>query len=300
MILERVPARGERLGHDGADPGLGAFHGGPGRRLVNMPADIDKQIDKLYTAPLGDFVERRNELARALRKDGKREAADDVKRLRKPTVPAWTVNQLARREKMRLRGLLTAGERLRKAHEKLLGGGSSEALQQARDDERSAIAELAGAAGSLLTEAGHPATETTLDRVRETLHAAAIDEDAGQRVREGRLERELAAASFGFGALPAAQGAGRAQRPKERKGQQDGAAKRAEKRRAEQEKEAQRKRQAEERLRDARRAVKEAERDVKSRARELERSEQALRSRQADVESAQRELERARRSPGAS
>lgn len=265
-----------------------------------MPADPDKQIDRLYAVPVEEFVERRNELARSLREDGEREAADQVKRLRKPTIPAWTVNQLARREKMRLRGLLTAGERLRKAHEKLLGGGSPEALQRARDDERSAIAELAGAAGSLLIEAGHPATEATLDRVRETLHAAAVDEEAGQRVREGRLERELAAAGFGFGALPAAPGAGRAQQPKERKGKQDGAAKRAEQRRAAQEKEAQRKRQAEERLRGARRAVKEAERDVKSRARELERSEQALRSRQADMESAERELERARRSPGAS
>ncbi|MGH3046758.1 MAG: hypothetical protein ACRDNC_07110, partial [Gaiellaceae bacterium] len=131
-----------------------------------MPADPDKQIDRLYTLPVDEFVERRNELARSLRKDGNREAANQVKGLRKPTVPAWAVNQLARREKMRVRGLLTAGERLRKAHEKLLGGGSPEALQRARDDERRAIGELAGAAETLLEEAGHPANEATLDRVR--------------------------------------------------------------------------------------------------------------------------------------
>ena len=169
-----------------------------------MPDDRDKQIDQLYSAPLNEFVERRNELARSLRKDGDRRAADEVKRLRKPTLPAWTVNQLARREKMRLRGLLTAGERLRKAHEELLVGGSPEALQQGRDGERRAIAELTGAAEALLEEAGHPASEATLERVSETLHAAVVDEGLGRRVREGRLDKEEQVTGFGFGNLPAA------------------------------------------------------------------------------------------------
>jgi hypothetical protein len=261
-----------------------------------MPGDLDKKIDRLYTVPLDEFVERRNELTASLRKDGDREAADEVKGLRKPTVPAWAVNQLARREKMRLRGLLTAGERLRKAHEKLLGGGSPEALQQARDDERGAIAELASAAASLLTEAGHPASEATLDRVRETLHAAAADEETGKRVRAGRLEREDAVTGFGFGSpspSPRAKAAARQTK-------QDGAAreKRAREQKAEREKKARKKRRAEERLRDARSALREAERAVQRQARELERSEAALRRRQAESENAEQELEQARSSPG--
>ena len=264
-----------------------------------MPADVDKQIDRLYTVPVDEFVERRNELAASLRKGGNREAADEVKGLRKPTVPAWTVNQLARREKMRLRGLLTAGERLRKAHEKLLAGGSPETLQAARDDERAAIAELAGAASSLLAEAGHPASEATLDRVRETLHAAAADEEIGRRVRAGRLAREEAVSGFGFGSAPAATpatGRKRERGAKERKARTDEAARdeRARERKTEQER-ARRKKEAEERLREARRAVREAERAVTTQARELERSEKALESRRADVERAERELDRARR-----
>jgi hypothetical protein len=261
-----------------------------------MPGDLDKKIDQLYTVPLDEFVERRTDLARSLRKDDDREAADEVKGLRKPTVPAWTVNQLARREKMRLRSLLTAGERLRKAHEKLLGGGSPEALQQARDDERAAIAELAGAAASLLTEAGHPASEATLDRVRETLHAAAADEEIGQRVRAGRLEREEAVTSFGFGSPPPAATSKAAAQAKDEAAQE----KRARERRAEQEKKARKKRRAEERLRDARSALREAERAVQRQARELERSEAALSRRQAEAESAEQELERFRRLPGPS
>ena len=94
-------------------------------------ADLEKQIDRLYAVPPGEFVGRREELARSLRSEGKRESADEVKKLRKPTVAAWAVNQLVRREKMRVRGLFTAGERLRRAHEKLMEGGPSEGLERA-------------------------------------------------------------------------------------------------------------------------------------------------------------------------
>jgi hypothetical protein len=269
--------------------------------------NVDKQIDRLYSVPLGEFVERRNELARSLRKDGDRRAADEVRRLRKPTLPAWTVNQLARREKMRLRGLLTAGERLRKAHEELLGGGSPEALQRGRDDERRAIAELARAAEALLEEAGHPASEATLERVSETLHAAVVDQDIGRRVREGRLEKEEQVTGFGFGSLPPAPAAERpAQatptsatspaRGQERKTKQEVAAqeKQARERKAKQEAAREQRLEAEERLRNARRAVKEAVRAVKNQTRELARAERTLSSRQADLERAEREVEQAR------
>jgi hypothetical protein len=272
-----------------------------------VPADRDKQIDQLYSAPLDEFVERRNELARSLRKDVNRQAADEVRKLRKPTLPAWTVNQLARREKMRLRGLLTAGERLRKAHEELLVGGSPEALQQGRDGERRAIAELVGAAELLLKEAGHPASEATLERVRDTLHAAVVDEGIGRRVREGRLDKEEQMTGFGFGNLPAAERAAKtkpaaaATRGQKRETKKDEAAreKQAQARKAREVEAAQDKyREAEESLRDVRRAVADAERAVKSHTRELERAERVLRSRQADVADAEREVVRARRSLG--
>lgn len=264
-----------------------------------MPDDRDTQIDQLYSAPLNEFIERRNELARSLGKDGDRRAADEVKRLRKPTLPAWTVNQLARHEKMRLRGLLTAGERLRKAHEELLVGGSPEALQQGRDGERRAIAELTGAARALLEDAGHPASEATLERVSETLHAAVVDESLGRRVREGRLDKEEQITGFGFDTLPAAPAAkpARTTRGQKRRTQtQPAQDRRAEERKARELEAAQEKhRQAEESLRAVRRSVKDAERAVKSQARELERAEGVLSSRQADLANAEREVALARR-----
>jgi hypothetical protein len=257
--------------------------------------DVDKQIDRIYAGSPDEFVERRNELARQLRKEGDREGADAVKALRKPTVSAWTVNQLARREKMRLRALLEAGERLRNAHEELLGGGSPEVLQQARDDERRAIAELAGAARSLLEEAGHPANEPTLDRVRATLHAAAVDGGIGRRVREGRLDKEQQVTGFGFGTLPAAPGKRVTEGKRRTRAKVAASPKPDQLRRAKQEEAAREKRRrAEGRLSDARRALKEAELAARKQARELERAEAELERRRADLGRAQREVERAR------
>lgn len=236
--------------------------------------DLDAAIDGLYGVPQNEFVKRRDELARSLRRDGEGEAADAVKSLRKPTVAAWAVNQLARREKMRLRGLFTAGERLREAHGEVLGGGSPEALERARDDERRAIEELVGAARGLLEEARHPPTESVADRIRETLHAAVVDEEVGERVRAGRLEKEEQAT--GFTGVPPAK-----TRKRATKAPREDARRR-------------KRREAEARLREAREAEAEAEGEVKRRRRELESAERELETRRAAVERAERDLERAR------
>lgn len=240
-------------------------------------ADLEKQIDRLYAVPPGEFVGRREELARSLRSEGKRESADEVKKLRKPTVAAWAVNQLVRREKMRVRGLFTAGERLRRAHEKLMEGGPSEGLERARDDERAAIDELVGAARKLLEEAGHPPTRTVEEGVRETLHAAVVDEDVGDRVRSGRLEKEEQATGFGFTGLPAVKAGTRKPAAET----------------AREERRRRRRREAEERVQEARDAVTAAEREVSGRRRDLEAAERTLASRRADAERAERDLERA-------
>jgi hypothetical protein len=250
-----------------------------------MARNTDAAIDGLYAAQPGEFVQRRDELARSLRKDGDREAADEVKKLRKPSVAAWAVNQLARREKMRLRGLFTAGERLRAAHEQVLAGGPRDDLERARDDERLAIGELAAAARPLLEDAGHPPTEAVLDRVRETLHAAVVDEDLAGRVRAGRLEKEERATGFGFTNLPAATvkpGRPAPARPKPaQKPAMDGPA-------------AAKRRRAQERLQGAREALGEAERALKGKRRELAQAEREVERRRTAVETARRALERAR------
>ena len=155
--------------------------------------NLEKEIDGLYGAPLSEFVPRRKELAKKLRGQGERAAAMRVEDLRKPTTASAVVNQLARSERMNVRALLTAGERLREGQEKLLRGGSPGAVHKAADDERKAL-------GALLSAARRDgASEPTLRKVEQTLRAAAIDEDARALLKQGRLTQDLEPIGFGFG-----------------------------------------------------------------------------------------------------
>jgi hypothetical protein len=154
---------------------------------------IDKATDELYGLPLAEFTKARDEVARRLRKEGKDDEADAVKALRKPTAAAWALNQVARQRPKDIKQLLATGKRLRKAHEALIGGGDRSALQAASAEERELIDSLAGDA----------ATSATLEeRIRDTLHAAALDEQTAAELAAGRLTHEREA--VGFGGAPSA------------------------------------------------------------------------------------------------
>ena len=56
---------------------------------VRDNATVADEVDRLYELPLEEFTAARNELAKRL-------GDTSVKELKKPTVTAWTVNQLAR------------------------------------------------------------------------------------------------------------------------------------------------------------------------------------------------------------
>jgi hypothetical protein len=247
--------------------------------------NLESAVAALYAVTLDEFVSRRKELARELRANGDAEAASELEGLRKPTVAAWAVNQLARREKMQVRSLLTSADRLRQAHRKVVEGGSLEPLERARSDERKAIRALARSARALLSEAGHSANESTLARIEETLHAAAVDERVSALVRDGRLPKEEKAAGLGLEAFTGKQASSSSERT------------RGEKRRAAKRDEARTQHElAKERLREARRAATEAERTVRAHEQALERAEGELKGRLADVKSAEREVERAQKS----
>ena len=160
--------------------------------------------DDLYGLPLGEFTAARNELEKRLRRDGERERAKEVKALRKPTAPAWALNQLARQRGKEVKRLVAAGERLRTAQEQLIKGGDREELAKAAAEERELVGELARAAAAIAGEGG-VATGTTLDeKLRATLHAAATDEDTARELLAGRLIREREAVGlFGLVEAPA-------------------------------------------------------------------------------------------------
>lgn len=247
-----------------------------------MARNLESATDRLYAAELDEFVERRKQLTRELRKEGDREAAAEVDRLHKPTVAAWAVNQLARREKMQMRSLLASADRLHQAHRKALEGGSLKPLEQARQDEQKAIRALKRSAETILSESGHAATQSNLDRIEETLHAAAVDEQVRELVRDGRLSKEVKAAGLGLDAFA---GLTSSPRPSKRTKAEEGKAAKREEARAKHE-------LAKQQLRDSRRAAKDAEQAVRTQEQALERAEGELTSRQADVKAAEKEVER--------
>jgi hypothetical protein len=179
-----------------------------------------------------------------------------VEDLRKPTVAAGVANRLARDERMNVRALLAAGERLREAQAKLLRGGTPEGVHKAAADERKAIGALLDAA----RKQGHG--EAVLRRVEATLRAAAVDDEARRLLEEGRLTRELEPVGFGLAGMPKPKATRRRPKraprrdPKEEKRQRDLA-------------------RARDRLEEAKRRAEDAARDVEraeEQVRRLERS----------------------------
>jgi hypothetical protein len=234
--------------------------------VSEAPAEV---VDELYGAPADEFIARRDARAKELRKTD-RAAADAVKKLRRPSVSAAAVNQLARSSPDDVEALLAAGEALRQAQ---LGGGDRDAIRAAAHDEREAVEKLAGQVGKL--------SPAALEEVRETLHAAATDEETRELVRRGVLtEARQAVGLGGFGAVAPGPAPKKSKPSKE---QRAGEAERDRKAEAERERkagaerarkaEAERKRAARERVKEARAAVREAERELERRRKELERAE---------------------------
>jgi len=208
---------------------------------------LDEELRALYGLPLEEFTAGRNELARRLKQD-RDPRADEVAQLRKPTVPVWTVNQLARRDQLGMRRLLAAAAALRKAQERALEGSGTAGLAKAQAEEREALRKLTERARSLLAEAGRPATDATLERISTTLAAAAVDESVRETLKAGRLDRELE--PLGFDALAGMQAAPRPARAKDTTVAD----------RREQQAEERRRRELRARVRDLEREAREAER----------------------------------------
>jgi hypothetical protein len=215
-----------------------------------MRDDLSTARADLYRLPRDEFTAARNELAKRLRGDGQRDEAEKVRSLRKPTAAAWIVNRVSREARSDLKKLLAAGERMREAR-------TPAELRQASAREREAITRLLGR----VEEIAGSQSAATIERVRETLHAAAGDPEVGALVSAGCLDKEQRLVGFGGAALI----------PGDRGEKRDAAPARSEQRRQRREREAaQREREQAERSHE--RALAEAQRAQT----ELERAEKRL------------------------
>lgn len=162
--------------------------------LAAVP-DLDRELDELYALPLEEFTKARNDLSARLRKAHQTEAADEVRGLKKPNVVAWSANRLARTEPRLVRELIDTGSQLRKVQQDALAGKAPQAaVAEAAARERETVRALVAAARS---ELGTRATPQLLDRLSQTLRAAAVDPQAARTLEAGRLTEDLQAVGFG-------------------------------------------------------------------------------------------------------
>jgi hypothetical protein len=254
--------------------------------------------DELYGLPLEEFVPRRATLAKELRAAGDRAGAADVAALRKPSVAAWAVNQLIRTQPRAVKELYASGDALTGVQEQLMAGrAEARELREANARERAALDALVALARGLLTSEGNELSPIVLDRVSDTLNAAALDPDARAAVRDGRLERELQHAglgAFGGGLAPVGSASpARSKRASAEKAKPEAVAKgpdprgaeraRTEARRAVRVAEADARRRADV----AQRAVRAAEQRREVAARTLKEADDALARAQAELSSAE-------------
>jgi hypothetical protein len=241
-------------------------------------------VAELFALPLDEFTAARNALAKRLKADGDADAAEQVRALPKPSVAAWTVNQLARREPDAIRSLLNVAARLRSAQERSLQGErTADELRAAQAEEREVIRALTRSGEAALSDAGRPASGTTLERVASLLRAAAVDEPGRTALREGRLTGDVEVSGFDAFAgmtLPAKRG-----RATARKGD-DLAERRRQKRAAEQ-----RRKRLEKQVRDLTARADAADRDAAHARREADAAEAAAAKARQEAEDAAAELQ---------
>lgn len=142
--------------------------------------ELTPVADRLYAVSADAFTEARNTAAR---ETGDKALAARIKKLKKPSVAAWAVNLLVRRESGQIDSVLELAESLRAAAE-ALDGDELRALTRQR---RQLTTALASSARSLAHESGVRLTGPVVEQVEGMLNAAMLDPVAARAVRTGRV-----------------------------------------------------------------------------------------------------------------
>jgi hypothetical protein len=157
---------------------------------------LDTEIQRLYGLPLGEFTGARNALTKQLRKDGKKDDAEEVASLPKPTVSAWAVNHLFTVEPGKMDELLESGDRARKALQQILSGGDPGALRDAIQEARDLANRLRDRAVDVLSEDGRKPGQAIVDRIATNLQSLAFSPAAEPVIQRGWLDVDLPPPGF--------------------------------------------------------------------------------------------------------
>lgn len=156
---------------------------------------LDDEIDELFRLPLAEFTGARNALATRLKKEGRANDAQRVKLLSKPSVSAWTVNQLYWDHREAFDQLIATGKRFRSTSTSRKGGKVAD-MRDSLDARREALVQLSELATELLRDAGHNPSPETLHRVTTTLEALSAYALLGDGPTPGRLANDVDPPSF--------------------------------------------------------------------------------------------------------
>jgi hypothetical protein len=168
--------------------------------------DLAQVADELYGLSPAEFRAARDERVARARAAGDRVLAAAIGKLRRPTVSAWLVNQLAREAGDDLARLAGLGEQLREAQRAFAG----ERLRELSAPRREQVSALVRQAKRLAAAAGQAVSAQHEREVAATLEAALADPGAAEAVRSGWLASPLSHVGLGEGgpeqalAIPAA------------------------------------------------------------------------------------------------
>jgi len=152
-----------------------------------MKNKFNDDLDALFQLPLAEFIGARKTLANRLKKEGRPDEAERVKLLAKPSVSAWTVNQLYWQQRDAFDRLIATGQRFRKAQ----ATGKVAEMRDALSARRESLLELSDVATTLLRDAGNNPSLETIRRITTTLEALSALSSPGDGPTPGRLSQDV-------------------------------------------------------------------------------------------------------------
>ena len=150
----------------------------------------EDEIDALFQLSPPEFVSARNALAAQLKKSGKGDLASRVRTLPKPSISAWTVNQLYWKHRSAFDKLLANGERFRQAQASRLAGKNAD-LHRLLNERREELSSMARLAADMLQRASGTAPPGVMRRITASLEALSAYGTLEGAPRAGRLVEDV-------------------------------------------------------------------------------------------------------------
>lgn len=157
--------------------------------------NLEDDMNALFKLPLAEFTGARNELAARLKREGRADDSTFVKKLPKPSITAWAVNQLNWNHREAFDRLLASSQRFRQSQTSHTATRMAD-VRESLDARREALSHLSDLATVLLREAGHNPTPDTLHRITTTLEALSAHATLSGGPTPGRLTEDVDPPSF--------------------------------------------------------------------------------------------------------